>query len=103
MRYTWEEQPNSNESSSELIEYSDADWGGDISGYIFKLNGGAVSWRSKKQSCVALSTAEAEYVALSAAAREAINVVASELTTSNDQPIMIFEDNHSTLFFITCG
>ncbi len=68
----------SNENSNELIGYSDADWGGDIndrkstSGYIFKLNGGAVSWRSKKQSGVALSTAEAEYVALSAAAQEAM-------------------------------
>ena len=42
--------------------------------YIFKLNGGAVSWRSNKQSCVALSTAEAEYmyIALSAAAQESL-------------------------------
>ena len=60
----------------ELIGYSDADWGGDIndrkstSGYIFKINGGAVSWRRKKQTCVALSTAEAEYIALSAAAQD---------------------------------
>ena len=36
------------------------------------LGGAAVSWRSSKQSSVALSTAEAEYVALSAATQEAI-------------------------------
>ena len=80
----------SNECSNELIGYSDADWGGDIndrkstSGYIFNLNGGGVSWSSKKQSCVALSTAEAEYIALSAAAQESIwlKQLTSELTTS---------------------
>ena len=66
------------ESSKECIGYSDADWAGDLdnrkstSGYIFKVSGGAVTWRSKKQSCVALSTAEAEYMALSSAAQEAI-------------------------------
>ena len=51
--------------------YSDADWGGDredrksTSGYLFQVAGGPVSWRSKKQDSVALSTAEAEYMALS--------------------------------------
>ncbi len=87
-----------------MIGYSDADWGGDINdrkstaGYIFKLNCGAVSWRNKKQTCVALSTAEAEYVALSAAAQEALwlKQLTSELTTLND-PITIFEDNQSTM------
>ena len=37
-------------------------------GYMFQVNGTAVTWQSKKQSCVALSSAEAEYVALTAAA-----------------------------------
>ena len=56
-----------------LIGYSDADWAGDVddrhstSGNVFLLAKGAVSWLSKKQATVALSTAEAEYVALSAA------------------------------------
>ncbi|XP_070011328.1 secreted RxLR effector protein 161-like [Nicotiana tabacum] len=57
----------------QLKSYTDADWGGDLderkstSGYTFLLNNGAVSWSSKKQSCIALSTMEAEFVALSAA------------------------------------
>ena len=61
-----------------LVGYSDADWGGDIndrkstSGYMFQVSGGAVSWRSKKQRCVALSTAKAEYIALSAATQESL-------------------------------
>ena len=56
-----------------LIGYSDADWGGDMddrrstTGNVFLLAGGAVSWLSKKQTVVALSTSEAEYVARSLA------------------------------------
>eukprot|EP00253_Pinus_taeda_P012048 PITA_12048 len=48
--------------------FVDADWAGDLdqrrstSGYVFNLIGGAVSWMSKKQSVVALSTTEAEYM-----------------------------------------
>ena len=49
--------------------YFDADWSGDLdeskstSGYVFTLGGGVVSWCSKKQDCIALSTVEPEYVA----------------------------------------
>ena len=42
------------------------------SGYVFCLNGGAVSWKSSKQSIVADSTTEAEYIATFDAAKEAI-------------------------------
>ena len=43
-----------------------------ISGYMFLMNGGAISWFSKKQSLVTLSTAESEYVAAMYAAKEAL-------------------------------
>ena len=43
-----------------------------ISGYVFMVDGGAVSWCSKKQELVTLSTAEAEYVAATHAAKEAV-------------------------------
>src|SRR5258707_5349346 len=43
-----------------------------ISGYIFMVDGGAVSWSSKKQELVTLSTTEAEYVAMTHAAKEAL-------------------------------
>ena len=42
------------------------------SGYVFTLSGSAVSWRSIKQSCIVDSTMEAEYVAASKAAKEAV-------------------------------
>ncbi|XP_038902287.1 uncharacterized mitochondrial protein AtMg00810-like [Benincasa hispida] len=54
-----------------------SDWGGNIddfkstSGYVFNIGSGAVSWASKKQDVVALSTMEAEYISLSAASCQA--------------------------------
>ncbi|XP_022149979.1 riboflavin biosynthesis protein PYRR, chloroplastic-like [Momordica charantia] len=67
-------------NNSELEGYSDADWGGDMderkstSGYVFLLNNGAISWSSKKQTCIALSTMEVEFVALSVAVQEAAGI-----------------------------
>ena len=60
------------------IGYTDSDFQSDnesrksTSGYVFTLGGGAISWRSVKQTCVADSTMEAEYVAASEAAKEAV-------------------------------
>ena len=68
----------SKQESCKCVGYSDSDWGGDLddrkstSGYFFQIGSGPVSWRSKKQSCVALSTAEAEYMALASAGQEAV-------------------------------
>lgn len=62
----------------ELIGFCDADWGSDpidrksFSGYIFNFCGGPISWQSRKQSAVAQSSTEAEYVALSQAGNEAV-------------------------------
>jgi hypothetical protein len=92
-------------SSRECIGYSDADWAGDLddrkstSGYLFQVSGGAVTWRSKKQSCVALSTAEAEYMALSSAAQEAVwlRQLTAELGSSPETATTIFEDNQSAI------
>ncbi|KFD68741.1 hypothetical protein M514_18982, partial [Trichuris suis] len=48
-----------------LTAYCNADWANDTTGFVVCLPGTAVSWNFKKQRTVALSTAEAEYVALS--------------------------------------
>ena len=51
---------------------SDLDFKKSTSGYVFTLGGGAISWKSVKQSCIADFTVEAEYVAAGEAAKEAI-------------------------------
>ena len=61
-----------------ILGYTDADWGGDTvsrkstSGYIFLLNGNIISWLSMQQKTVALSSCEAEYMALKEAIKESI-------------------------------
>ncbi|MCO5564231.1 hypothetical protein L7F22_017889 [Adiantum nelumboides] len=58
--------------------YTDSDYEGDLdnkrstSGYVFTMVEGAVSWRSRLQTCVTQCTTEAEYVAPSEACKEAI-------------------------------
>ena len=74
--------------------FSDSDWAGDVgdrqstSGYVFQIGGTSISWRSKKQSCVALSTAEAEYIE---AAQEAtwIRQIATDLQNEPQDPTVI--------------
>lgn len=91
-------------SNKEIIGYCDADWGGDAvnckstSGYMFQIGGTAVTWQSRKQSCVALSTAEAEYVSLAGAAQEAVwlRQLIKDLT-KKCEPVKIFEDNQSAI------
>ena len=93
------------EGPSGFIGYSDADWGGDIdnrrstSGYSFHLSGGVVSYSSRKQSCVALSTAEAEYMALASATQEAVwlRKLATDLHLDTKGPMLIYEDNQATI------
>ena len=66
------------ESKLKLEEYtnssfqSDSDDSKSISGYVFILNGGAVSWKNFKQSTVADSTTEIEYITASEAAEKAV-------------------------------
>ena len=88
-----------------LVGFSDADWAGDpndrksTSGYIFVMNGGAISWKSRKQTCVALSTAEAEYVALASAAQETalIRQLLNDLHHQQDDPTILYEDNQAAV------
>ncbi|XP_038876524.1 secreted RxLR effector protein 161-like [Benincasa hispida] len=61
-----------------LVGYNDSDWEGNIddfkstSGYVFNIGSGAVSWASKKQDVVVLSTTEVEYISLSTASCQAL-------------------------------
>ena len=94
-----------NDDTDTLIGYSDADWAGDVndrkstSGYLFMMSGAAVSWKSRKQTCVALSTAEAEYVALAGAIQEAtwMRQLLDDLHNGQVEPTVILEDNQSAI------
>ena len=87
-----------------VLGYSDADWAGDhdnrhsTTGNLFMLSNGAISWLSKRQSVVALSTSEAEYVALNMAAQEAtwLQKLLGELKIPS-KPITLFEDNQGAI------
>lgn len=71
-----------------------------ISGYVFMVDGGAVSWTSKKQELVTLSTTEAEYVAATHAAKEAmwLRALFSEIHVKFESgPTTIFGDNKSAI------
>ncbi|KNZ75285.1 Copia protein [Termitomyces sp. J132] len=83
----------------------DADWASDtdtrrsVSGYAFFLYSSLVSWSSTKQKTVALSSTEAEYMALSHAIREAISIrfLLTSLDLPVPRPLQIFCDNKSAL------
>jgi hypothetical protein len=92
-------------SGSTLIGYADADWASNVndrkstSGYTFKLAGATVSWSSKKQTCVALSSTEAEYISRAHAAKEAIwlRQLLSELGIDTSSPTVLHVDNQSAI------
>lgn len=88
-----------------LVGYSDADWAGDInsrkstSGYLFRIGDATVSWRSKKQAVIALSSTEAEYIALSSAAQEAIWLrrLLDSIHCTQKSGTVVFEDNQGAI------
>ena len=88
-----------------VVGYSDSDWGGDrsdrksISGFVFMYNGGPIVWKSKKQSIVATSTAEAEYIAVSAATNEAkwLKTFFGEIGQAPKGPIRLHVDNMAVI------
>ncbi len=84
------------------IGYSDSDWGGckinrkSTSGFVFIMAGGAISWKSKKQDCVAQSSSEGEYMALAFGEKEAIwlwKIFQHTTSQSATDPVLIFVDN----------
>jgi hypothetical protein len=91
--------------SGALIGYCDASWGGDpkdrrsVTGYLFMLHHGVVSWHASRQRSVALSSAEAEYMAVSDACKEAVwlrNLLV-ELRWPHEGPVVIREDNQAAI------
>jgi hypothetical protein len=90
--------------NSEINGYCDADYAGDLdtrrstTGYVFIMNGGAISWSSRRQPTVAASTTEAEYMAAASAIKEALwlRTLLNDLKLNGD-PITIRADNQSAI------
>jgi hypothetical protein len=102
LQYTREDNP-------ELTGYSDADFAADVdtrrstSGYVYMLNGAAISWKTKLQPSVSLSTCEAELIALAFCVQEGIWLrrLVSELLPEQDmEAIEVNEDNQSTIALV---
>ena len=70
-----------------------------ITGYVFLVDGGAVSWSSKKQELVTLSTTEAEYVAATHAAKEAVWLrrLIGEVFRPLTEPTTLHSDSQSAI------
>jgi hypothetical protein len=89
----------------EVCAYADADWANDkkdrksITGWVAKLNGDPISWSSKKQRVVALSTCEAELYAEGAAVQEVLWLrdLLTELGLHVQFGSLVYGDNQSTL------
>ena len=88
-----------------LVGCSDADWAGDqddrhsTTGNLFMMARGPITWLSKKQGIVALSTTEAEYVALSTATQEAVWLrrLLMDLNALPNGPTVLMEDNQGAI------
>lgn len=88
-----------------LIGFSDSDWAGSMedrkstSGSVFILGSTAITWSSKKQHVTALSTTEAEYIAVTASACQAIWLqrLISDMGQDIGDAIQIFCNNKSTI------
>lgn len=92
--------------SSTLVGYSDADWVGSTydrrstTGYCTFIGGNLVTWRSKKQTTIARSSAEAEYRAMAHTVAELLwlKSLLQELGFTINQPIDMMCDNQAAIY-----
>ena len=90
---------------ADIVGWTDSDWAQDlddrrsIAGFVFDVAGGTVSWSSKKQPTVALSTVEAEYMASANATKEAIwlRTLLSDLGSPQTTSTIIRADNQGCI------
>ena len=90
----------------EMKAYSDSDFAGDtetrksVSGFVIYLCGAAISWRSKGQKSVSLSSTEAEYMAISEVAMEILYIegILKFLDQKLKYPIIVHVDNIGAVY-----
>jgi len=98
---------NPNDNSNFFYGFADAAYANhddckSTSGYVVLVAGGAITWKSKKQTTIALLSTEAEYVALSEAGREAcwLRNLFEELGYPQEFPILIKGDNDGSISMV---
>ncbi|MCO5590430.1 hypothetical protein L7F22_044400 [Adiantum nelumboides] len=92
---------NDGDKHIEVTGYTDANWASDLTtrkstgGYVFKLAGGPISWKSKRQPTVSMSSCEAKYKAATDAAKEALRIgnFLKEVNVKFNLPHVIFCDS----------
>ena len=100
-----------NDTVDVLECYVDADWAGDsvdrksTTGYVVKLYGNVIHWKSRKQGSVTKSSTAAEYVALSEAVSEIgiINDLLSNFNVEIKKPVNVYEDNSGAVIIAKYG
>lgn len=88
-----------------LWGWVDSDWAADKdtrrshTGYVLMLNGGAISWRSRRQESVSLSTSEAEYIAASQCGQEVVYLreILRESFFEQMEETLVYEDNRACI------
>ncbi|XP_043703711.1 secreted RxLR effector protein 161-like [Telopea speciosissima] len=93
----------------EVVRYSDSDFSGctddmkSTSGYVFLMGGGAISWKGVKQTVIASSTMQAEFVVMFEATKQAVwlrNFIAGlKVVDSISKSLRLWCDNNSTVIF----
>ena len=91
----------SDKAADVLWGWVDSDWAADLdsrrshTGYVLMLTGGAISWKSRRQDCVSLSTSEAEYVAASQCGQEVLYLreILRDFGFVQTIPTEVYEDN----------
>ena len=95
-------------NNEKLIAFSDANWAEDrtdrksTSGHYCNLNGGTISWFSRKQNIIALSSCEAEYVALAETCKEVtwIREILKSFGITTSEATLIYTDNQSCIAMV---
>ena len=96
---------NYNDKQQQLFAFSDSSYAEEkdrksVGGYVTMMSGAALTWKSTKQSIIAQSSMEAEYIALAETAKEIewLRKLQKDIfSTSTLTPTIIFEDNQSTI------
>lgn len=93
------------EGNKSIVAYSDADWASNthdrksVSGCVILSYGNPVTWFSRKQSCVSLSSTEAEYIAAAATASELLSIkgIVEDLDANFTENSVLLVDNQGAI------